>query len=96
MEVINIEARTFEAMMTKFESFTRRVDTLCNQNKEKQLGKWYDSQEVCVILNITKRTLQSYRDKGLLPYSQIKRKTYYKPEDVERLIVHSEDTKTNR
>ncbi|KAA6333410.1 hypothetical protein EZS27_018172 [termite gut metagenome] len=85
MEIVNIEARTFEAMVTRFEHFVQRMDSLCvGQNKE--LKKWLDNQEVCMILNISKRTLQTYRDKGTLPYSQINHKIYYKPEDVERVM----------
>ena len=38
-----------------------------------------------MMLNISKRTLQTYRDNGTLPYSQINHKVYYKPEDVEQV-----------
>ena len=41
---------------------------------------------VCVILNISPRTLQTLRDSGKLAYTQINRKMYYKPEDVEKVI----------
>ena len=85
MEIINIEARTFEAMTERFKRFVQRVNCLCNlQNRE--LKKWLDNQEVCMILNISKRTLQTYRDNGTLPYSQINHKMYYKPEDVEQAL----------
>lgn len=29
MEIINIEARTFEAMVSRFEQFVKRIDLLC-------------------------------------------------------------------
>lgn len=86
MRIISIEASIFESMMERFESFTRKVDALCLQNGEKSLQQWLDNQEVCQILNISKRTLQTYRDNGTLPYTQINHKMYYKPEDVEQLI----------
>jgi len=86
MEIINIEARTFEAMLDRFEAFTRKVETLCRDNGDKALQKWLDNQEVCEILNVSKRTLQTYRENGLLPYTQINRKMFYKPEDVEAVI----------
>ena len=38
------------------------------------------------MLNISPRTLQTLRDNGTLAYSQINRKVYYKPEDVERIL----------
>lgn len=86
MEIINIEARTFEAIMERFEAFARKVDKLCGQHKGKELKEWLDNQDVCVILNISPRTLQTLRDSGKLAYTQINRKMYYKPDDVEKVI----------
>ncbi|WP_329903100.1 helix-turn-helix domain-containing protein [Porphyromonas pogonae] len=85
MEVINIEAQTFEAMMNRFEAFAKKVEILC-VSKDKSLHCWLDNQDVCQILNISKRTLQTYRDNGTLAYSQINHKIFYKPEDVEQVI----------
>lgn len=41
-----------------------------------------DSAVVCRVLNITKRTLQSYRDKGILPYTRIGGKFFYREHDL--------------
>jgi hypothetical protein len=82
-----IEAQTSEAMMNRFETFTRKVEILC-ESKDKSLQRWLDNQDVCQILNISKRTLQTYRDNGTLAYAQINHKMYYKPEDVEKVINH--------
>lgn len=87
MEVINMEAQTFEAMMSRFEAFTRKVEILC-ESRDKNLHRWLDNQDVYQILNISKRTLQTYRDNGTLPYTQINHKMFYKPEDVEKVISH--------
>jgi hypothetical protein len=86
MEIINIEARTFEAMMTRFESFAERVEALCRVNGEKTMQEWLDNQDVCEILNISPRTLQTYRDNGTIPYTRIGNKMYYKADDLRRLI----------
>lgn len=85
MEVINIEAQTFEAMMNRFEAFAQRVEKIC-ERQDKNLHRWLDNQDVCQILNISKRTLQTYRDNGTLAYTQINHKIFYKPEDVEKVI----------
>ena len=86
MEVINIEAGAFEAMMNRFEAFTQKVENLCGYHQDKSLNRWLDNQDVCRILNISKRTLQTYRDNGTLAYTQINHKIFYKPEDVESVI----------
>ena len=38
------------------------------------------------VLNISLRTLQTYRSNRMLPYTQIGYKMFYKPKDVEKLI----------
>ncbi len=89
MEFITIDARLYEAMICRFDSFTRKVETLCEKYRDKGLKKWLDNQDVCMILGISKRTLQTYRDKGLIPYSIIKHKVFYRPEDVEKVLQTS-------
>jgi len=93
MEIVNIEARTFEAMMTRLEQFTQRVDALCSRYGGSETKKWLTGQDVCMILNISKRTLQLLRDSGRLAFTQINRQMYYKPEDVERLITRTGEEK---
>ena len=91
MEIVNIEARTFEAMLSKFEVFADRMEKLCTLYGDMSQRTWLDNQDVCLMLNISPRTLQTLRDNGTLPYSQICHKTYYKPEDVERILSVVED-----
>ena len=52
---------------------------------------WLHNGDVCKLLNISKRTLQHYRDTGVLPFAQIGHKCYYKREDVERLLLTKTD-----
>lgn len=86
MKIVSIEAEVFEAMLERFNSFAQKVDLICSRSKEKELSKWLDNQDVCLILNISKRSLQTYRDNGTLPYTKIGYKIYYKPADVERIM----------
>lgn len=86
MRIINIEAGVFESMLDRFEAFAGKVDALCGQGRAKSLGDWLDNQDVCEILNISKRTLQTYRDNGTLPYTRIGHKMYYKADDIRRII----------
>ncbi|WP_390888168.1 helix-turn-helix domain-containing protein [Capnocytophaga canimorsus] len=57
--------------------------------------KWLDTQEVCLMLGISKRALQGYKDRKILPYSSIQRKNYFKRSDVEQLLAsqNSQNTK---
>ena len=91
MEVISIERSTYEELLTSFNSFVVKMKEMASRGNDKGLGDWLDNQDVCQILNISPRTLQTLRDQtlrdnGTLSYSQINRKVYYKPEDVERIL----------
>ena len=86
MEVISIERSTYEELLTSFNSFVAQMRALADRGTDKGLVDWLDNQDVCQMLNISPRTLQTLRDNGTLAYSQINRKVYYKPEDVERIL----------
>ncbi|WP_303035816.1 helix-turn-helix domain-containing protein [Bacteroides acidifaciens] len=86
MEVIIIEKKTFEEMTAKFDEFVKRIENACLRNSAKGMGEWLDNQDVCRILNICPRTLQTLRDNGTLAYSQIHHKIYYKAGDVQRIV----------
>ena len=57
---------------------------------------WLHNGDVCKLLNISKRTLQYYRDTGILPFTQIGHKCYYKREDVESLLLSKTNNSKNR
>ena len=57
---------------------------------------WLHNGDVCRLLNISKRTLQHYRDTGVLPFTQIGHKCYYKGEDVKPLLLTKPDNHKNR
>jgi len=91
MEIVNIDAKTFDTMLSKFESFAKRMEHLCRLHGDRDMSEWLDNQDVCLFLNISPRTLQTLRDNGTLAYSQINHKTYYKPEDVKNILPLVED-----
>ena len=86
MEVVTIEKRTFSYVCEKFTEFAKRIESLCNAHTQK-VENWLDSQEVCLLLGFSKRTLQYYRSSGRLAYSQIGSKIYYKSADIEKIIA---------
>lgn len=96
MKIISIEAQIFEQMMEKFNAFTQKVDSICDKHRDKMLQDWMDNQDVCTILNISKRSLQTYRDNGTLPYTQIGHKMYYKPEDIEKMMPFIADREKDK
>lgn len=81
MEVITISSEAFQKIINDISEISKKVD---HANKQHPLSDtWLDISDVCQLLKISKRTLQSYRDNGLLPYSQISGKIYFKASDIE-------------
>lgn len=89
MEIISMDIRTFDALLARVRAIEEKAGLLSRRYEDIGLKKWLDNQDVCEMLGISKRTLQTYRNKGLLPFSRIKNKLFYKPEDVEKLSQSS-------
>jgi len=51
----------------------------------------YDNQDLCLMLQVSKRSLQRYRSIGILPYMMLRQKAYYKESDVERFLAEHLD-----
>lgn len=91
MEIISFEKRTFEEIAAKLDYFVQRVESLCSEHGGKETGEWMDNHEVCRRLRISPRTLQTLRDNGTLAFTKIGNRTYYRPDDVERVVGNVED-----
>ena len=48
----------------------------------------YDTQDLCLFLNTSKRTIQRHRSLGLLPFYKLGRKVFYKEQDVREYMDH--------
>lgn len=89
MEIVCVDARKIVNLKSKLESLKAQAQQLQVCKRDKSTIDWIDGQEVMAILNISPRTLQTYRDNGMLPFSQIGAKFYYKPSDVELILKTS-------
>lgn len=57
-------------------------------------GRLFDNQDLCIMLQVSKRSLQRYRSLGLLPYLMLRQKIYYKESDVVQFLTgHLKDFK---
>ena len=55
-----------------------------------------DNQDLCIMLNVSKRTLQRYRSLGWLPYRTIDQKVYYLHSEVEGFIKEKFEQKRKK
>ena len=74
------------ALSQDIKDLKARIELLRQSRAEVLKDTWIDNQDVLQTLHISKRTLQTFRDNGTLPYSKVKGKFYYKVSDVEQLL----------
>ena len=82
MEVLTIESSAFQDLVKKLEAMHFHITSLGLV----PYNKWLDNQEFMALLKISKRTAQHYRDSGLISFSQVGAKIYYRLEDIEQLL----------
>lgn len=92
-----LDRKTFEDCMRQvFNRLDRQQEMLASMQEDKKEkppltemleDDTMDNQDVCMLLHVSKRTLQRYRSDGLLPYRMHRHKTYYRKSDVEMFIT---------
>ena len=85
-----IDKENFEAWMERImDRFDKQDKTLNKMSQRRNMldGEFLlDNQDLCQLLNVSKRTLQRYRSTGELPFQTVYHKTYYKESDVHIFI----------
>lgn len=86
MDVSILTTKSWMAILDRLTSAAEKYSRLCEMMEDKGLKEWLNSDDVCDILQISKRSLQTYRDSGLLGYTKTEGKIYYRPNDIQTLI----------
>ena len=82
MEAIIFTKDQFTDLMAKLDTIQNQISSKSDAKKETFL----DNQEFLLLLKISKRTAQTWRDEGKISFSQVGNKIYYKLSDVEKLL----------
>ncbi len=75
-----------QRIMSRFDRLDKHMEKMEIKEKLLEGERLLDNQDVCQMLNVSKRTLQRYRSSGELPYQMVYHKTFYKESDVEAFI----------
>ncbi len=89
MDYLLIEKRAYEQMKTRIEYLSQFVLDFSAKFGQKKQESWMDAADVCLALNITKRTLQYYRESGKIPFSKFGNKYYYHAELIHKIFVQN-------
>lgn len=73
--------------LSKLEEELTEMKELLRQKSEKEVSdQWIESVKIPKLLGISRKTWQTYRDKRLIPFSQIGSKIYVKRTDLEEFM----------
>jgi carbamoylphosphate synthase small subunit len=84
-EVLNL----VNVIKTDIANLSKKVEEMSKTHTQRLTEEWIAKEKVLAILNISPRKLQTMRDNGALPFSQIDGKIYYRTSDVELLLKNN-------
>ncbi|ATS06345.1 DNA-binding protein [Porphyromonas gingivalis] len=86
-EIVNKETPEMSCFISGIQEVSKRIREIAQTYRPLFGGEIYlTGRDVCERLFISPRTLQDYRDKGIIPYTQIAGKILYKLSDIDRLL----------
>jgi MerR family transcriptional regulator, repressor of the yfmOP operon len=85
MEVKFITEEDFQQLFKKLEGIEETV-----REKIKPHEKFFTNEDVCKLFSISKRTLQSWRDRSLISYHKVNGIIFYSLEDINAFLKRNQ------
>ena len=86
-EVITHKHEWVRGLFSKLDRIAKDAATIADENQPLLCGEHYlTDRELSERLKISRRTLQDYRNNGILPYRQLGGKILYRESDIERVL----------
>ena len=86
-EIVNKETPEMKQLISGIREVRKRLREIAQTHRPLFGGEIYlTGREVCERLFVSPRTLQDYREKGIIPYTQIAGKILYCLSDINRLL----------
>ena len=83
---IVIDNTEVKSIINKLNDLEFIICELAKETKNPLPTRWLDNQKLMQLLEISLRSIQSWRDSNVLPYSQIGNKIFYKASDIQKLL----------
>ena len=76
-----------QSFLDKIEEKIETLESILKNKSEDELNsQWIESVKIPKILGISQKTWQTYRDKRLIPFSQIGNKIFVKRADLDQFM----------
>ncbi|PDP80335.1 helix-turn-helix domain-containing protein [Prevotella intermedia] len=87
---LSMDVDDMQVVLSAISSVSKRIKEVAQTHKPLFGGEHFlTGKEVCEQLYISPRTLQDYRDRRIIPYTQFAGKILYKASDLERLLENN-------
>ena len=87
MELINKDTPQVKEFISSLDSMLNGIEAIVKHYKPHLNGeRFLSNHEVSKKLNVSLRTLQEWRDMGLIPFIQVKGKIIYRQSDIDKLL----------
>ena len=84
---LNMENDEMQLVVSALRSVGKRMVEVAETHKPLFAGELFlTGKEVCERLYISPRTLQDYRDRKIIPYTQFAGKILYRASDLEKIL----------
>lgn len=82
-----MEADDMQVVLSALRGVSKQIKEVVQTHKPLFGGEHFlTGKEVCKQLYTSPRTLQDYRDRGIIPYTQFAGKILYKASDLEKML----------
>ena len=85
MKTIEFEIPILNVIQSRLEVIDSKLESI--QKVKTHNKKVLTSKEAALALRVTTRTLQTYRDQGIIPFFQFGREVRYHAEDIQQFLM---------
>lgn len=86
MNTTNKTQRELKEIQEKLKILNSKVQALQKNKLEYHI---IDNADFIQLMKISNNTARNWRNKGIIPFSQIENKIYYKVADIEKLLANN-------
>lgn len=94
MEYLAIERDALNLVSETISGLTEAVEEVFEAEESCLQSTWIENLELAKHLGLSLRTLQSYRERGIIGYSLMGRKIYYRRSEINELLKSGRLSKT--
>lgn len=87
MEILDKKSEVVASLLRSLDEIQEAIkEAFKNRTPYLNGEKFLSNNDICQMLHISSRTLQDWRDTGVIPFIQIRGKIFYRESDVLKLV----------